>query len=287
MKRIQVVLVIILLSIAVIIPTYGYYRQQTIRQPSTPPKINISKVDFNIVYNGNFTDYVTPSVGTVNGTPYVEDMYELSGRWYIDLEIHIVGNSSNPLCTMLDKDGYHAYDSVVLQSVNVTTRGFAVSEFLNKQGGNTDVIYYPTVNYFAPLTLELTTMSYSGPLSITMSFVSPAQNLVFYYPAAFLYFVNGTNPGVYIQNPSATTGVAFCNHTVDFQMTLESPLWNFTVSNVSVFAPFKLVSAMNYTEHAGKTSLSEYTLTLNIDVVMPDYSYTGSLIMDIYTENVS
>lgn len=282
MKRDRRTVFVILVVVALVLASYWYFAIER-KHETASPDISITAVNFNLNYSGTFKNYVIPTVGGQNGTPGVSNAFVMNHMCFFTLWLMLSANLSSQWYSSLNSYGYSANDSVILKNMSVSTQGISMPFRYNGEI-DSGIVFNPSENAPWPVTFETSDSHYSGQLNLSLSFVSPVTNLVFYTPHAEINYQNGSLPVVYLEGSSITSEQigeyheSFYNQTVTYSVLLESSNVNFSLTNVSVSSPFLIEnSSLNLPIGASESFLGPHELYLDISILMPDQPYPGSL----------
>lgn len=285
--------------IAALVSTIGYgvYHYAT-----QSPNVKFTTVNFKVNYNGNFSNYLEPSVlNTTNPNHFLNDSAvsnlkaseNSNGVWQMDVPLTLWFNNSSKLYQNINAYGYGLNDSVVVQSIVTTTPGF--SSYLVKYNGNAGPFpYIPLIQYTVPyqqLIVNINTMSYHGPLNVTINVTSPAQNILIYRPNLTIQYDGNSTPptlsgGLSLNGlalPSKNTYVTVASGSLNFSVELIDQS-NFTVTGITVSKPFSVPSqsysepGQGYSEQNGtRTYSGPYVDVVSFSLIPPKGPFSGNL----------
>lgn len=278
--------------VAVIIAGIGLYLSET-----SIPRVKITSVNFKVNYIGNNSAYLEPALldkYTALPTENISQAYSLNlhksnGKWEFSLVITLGYNHSNPIFESELTKPISEKNSVIVQSIVLSTRDFSLA---GDQTGSVVVPpfpYMPTCDSIVVLPFILNSNGFVGPLALTINAVSPAAVLV---PDLQVNVNNAISPvsnvslfgNFTIETYSYLSGshVYIPGQTLAVGGILLKSNSNFTVSSVEVNTPF-LISKESI-GGAQKNSSDYYSITLGVNVSTPSYFYKGDLNITINVE---
>ncbi len=276
---------------------YGVYHYDT-----RSPNVTFTTVNFKVNYQGNFSNYLEPSVlnlsssGNYRNNSYISLLKpneRISGVWQMMVPFTFGFNSSSTLYKNLYNNSFDLEDSVVINSVEVTTPGFRVSIFGN--GFYQDnLVYVPTEEYapyYSDMFVTVHTMYYHGPLNITINATSPAPNIVV-FNTNFSIKYSGNQSAPYAETSVSTSGIYFgpknyqaivSPQGIAFSVWLAS-VDNFSITSITISAPFSIPQNA-YSQPVRELNGGSYGYydNLNFNITPPGGPFMGYLNITVYT----
>lgn len=289
-KVIAVVVIVALVSTI----GYGVYRYTT-----RAPDVTFTTVNFNVNYQGNFSNYLVPVLLASNGTPINDSLISSTYHvyrnanepWQFFFFIRLSNNPGDPgnsIYQSMDNYGYGLNNSAVIESIASTTPGLTVSS-IAPSGEPFPV--NPTFGSLNIVRLNVDTMYYHGPLNITINASAPAQNIVFYNTNfSIKYSGNASSP--YAESGPHFDGFGGLPHDyqavaspsgIGFSVWLASPD-NFSITGIKVSTPFS-IPQNSYVQPVRELNGGSYGYydDVNFTVTPPNGPFVGNLTITVYT----
>lgn len=263
------------------------------------PSVIFTSIHFNLSYEGNESGYISPMISWVNNVVLhnntdAVNIVPVGGNgnpWVIYAALDLQLNSSTSLGSLILDNGFATNSSAMLDNLTVNTAGFGLrfGRIMPPPFQTLPVPILPGYCSNIPLTVQVNTMHYDGPLNLSITVSTPEQGIVSVAPDATT--VNGGNhPVAAFVNEVSYSGVPVQgNHYLNRENGTETE-WvylmsnaNFTISSVSVNLPFRV---LNTSYGNASPSAGLYYLFANIPIVMPNSSGEFTMFIKIYTVGV-
>ncbi len=163
------------------------------------PSLQLTDVNFNVEYYGNFSNYLNPSLVNNTMTPVANidqvphNLYKSGESWYFQILITFGCNYSSTLYHDFSNNEYNMNNSVVIESVAVAGHSFSLTSWNYYGKSPLPISPISDISDLTFLTFKMNSSSYKGPLNITINAYSPAKNIVLSQPPINVKANNSTN----------------------------------------------------------------------------------------------